>query len=92
MAKMISVNTKIEEDLYNEILKSGLTTYKFLQLAAKEKLNKKEEVSEIESILLEVVKNLNIRLESLEKEVATSNIIAREKLGMIANAMQQKGN
>ena len=82
---MKSINTKLDDELYDKIIASGQTPYKFLQDAAREKLNEDEKKKEFEDVIYDIVSALNIRLESFEEEMAISNKIAREKLAIIAN-------
>lgn len=84
---MKSVNTKLSDEVYEEIIKRGETPYKFLQKAAEEKLQKESKNKEFENLILDIVKGLNIRLESIDSELRTNNTIAKEKLGIIAEQL-----
>jgi len=86
---MKSVNTKLPDEIYDAIIASGSTPYKFLQEAAIEKLHKGEQKQEFENLMLDIVSAVNSRLENFEKELATSNTIAREKLAIIAENLSK---
>jgi len=87
---MKSVNTKLSDNDYEEIVKSGISHYKFLQLAVSEKLYKNSQKKDFENLMYDVVEALNSRIEGFEKELQTSNKIAREKLAIIADALNKR--
>ena len=84
---MISVNTKLDEQVFEQIISSKITPYKFLQEAVKEKLSSDAKQKEFENLMFDIVSAVNSRLEGFEKELAISNTIAREKLSIIAEKL-----
>lgn len=96
---MTQVTTKLTEEQIEKIEEKNMTVYKFLQLAVEEKLindeKKVEPQEDTSNVLFEIVKSLNERLaeislelKNIDSEVAKNNTIAKEKLQIIADALQ----
>jgi glutathione peroxidase-family protein len=88
---MKTIKTKIDDEMFEYISKNYASVYKFLQAAAREKIERDQNKSDFEKLFVSVVDAIGERIENLEKEQAKSNLIAREKLAIIAEALEKNG-